>query len=273
LNARASVVAEAGAPGTTRLTTLRSEAPMALRATPSAVYLVGTAAGPVGGDRVVLDVAVRARAALTVRSIAASLAFPGRDHAVECAEMAAYDAFLHTRTTDGGGGPNHGVAPSVLEINVSVAAGASLRWLPEPVVAVRGCRHQIKATVAVEDGGTLTWRDELLIGRHGEEGGSVESRMSLDVGGRPVLRHELRAGAEFPSWASGAVGAGARAVGSLVVVDPVWVDAPPAAATSAGCAVLPLVGPAALVTALAEASGPLRSALEWGAAHLGLDGS
>lgn len=270
MNARASVVAEAGAPGTTRLTTLRSEAPMALRATPSALYLVGTAASPVGGDRVVLDIDVRAGAALTIRSTAASLAFPGRDNGVECAETSPYDVFLHTRTTDGGG-RDHGIAPSVVEVNVSVAAGGSLRWLPEPVVAVRGCRHHIRAHVIVEDGGALVWRDELVIGRHGEEGGSVESRMSLDVGGRPVLRHELRAGAEFPSWASGAVGGGARAVGSLIVVDPAWVDEPPDATTSAGCAVLRLAGPAALVTALAESSAPLRSALEWGAAHLGID--
>ena len=245
MNARAAVVAELGHDGGTRLASLRSEAPLVLRPTPVGVYLAGGAAGPVGGDRIVLHVTVGPGASLTMRSVAASIVLPGAPAA----------------------------GASALDIEARVAAGASLRWLPEPVVAVRGCRHLVTARVHLAAGARLVWRDELVLGRHGERGGSAASRMSLDVCGRPVLRHTLEAGDEFESWGSGAVGGGARGAGSLVVVDPSWDSSPPAAQVVDGCAVLPLAGPAAQVTALADDFSTLRSLLDRGAAELGPDPS
>jgi len=50
VRASATLVAEPGADGATRLPVLRSQAPLILRQTPEAVYLVGGAAGPLGGD-------------------------------------------------------------------------------------------------------------------------------------------------------------------------------------------------------------------------------
>ena len=243
MNARAAVVAEPDGDGGTRLAALRSEAPLVLRPTPAGVYLAGGAAGPLGGDRLALDVAVGPGAALTIRSAAAAVVLPGPSS----------------------------LRPSILEIDATVAPGASLRWLPEPVVAARGCRHRILVRVRVATGGAVVWRDELVLGRHDEEGGSVVSRMSLDVGGRPVLRHALAAGDEFPSWSSAAVGAGARSVGSLVVVDPSWASSPPPAAAAGACAVLPLAGPAAQVTAMADDFLALRTLLDTAAVRLGVD--
>lgn len=234
MKARATVVAEPDGMGGTRLASLRSEAPMVLRPTPTGVYLVGGAAGPIGGDRLVLDIDVRAGAGLTMRSSAASLVFPGP-------------------------------GPSVVEVRARVAYGASLGWLVEPLVAVRECRHQVQARVHVETGGRLLWREELVLGRHQEEGGSVVSRMSLDVGGHPVLRHELAFGPGPGSWSSAAVGAGARSAGSLVIVDPSWADAPPsAAALGPRAALLSLSGPAVQVTALADDARALRALLDRG---------
>ncbi len=232
MNARASVVAEADKSGETRLSTLRSQAPLALRPTPAGLYLVGTAAGPVGGDRLELDIEVRPGAKLRVCSAAASLVFPGP-------------------------------APSVVDLSVRVGAGASLEWLVEPLVAIRGCRHAVLARVSVETGGRLLWREELVVGRHGEEGGSVTSRMAVDVGGKKVLRQELALDGEPSGWESCAVGAGARSAGSVVVVDPTWTsDPPPPAVLGPACAVLPLAGPAIAVTALAGDSSTLRSLLD-----------
>ena len=48
--AAASIEAVAGAGGVTRLPVLASQVPLVLRRTPDAVYLVGGAAGPIGGD-------------------------------------------------------------------------------------------------------------------------------------------------------------------------------------------------------------------------------
>ena len=48
--ATASIEAAAGPGGVTRLPVLSSQVPLVLRRTPSAVYVVGGAAGPIGGD-------------------------------------------------------------------------------------------------------------------------------------------------------------------------------------------------------------------------------
>ena len=56
---------------------LRSDGPLALRETPRGVYLVGTAAGPLGGDDLALDIDVGPGACLVIRSAAAMLLLPG----------------------------------------------------------------------------------------------------------------------------------------------------------------------------------------------------
>src|SRR5277367_6773360 len=77
--ASASVVAVAGPGGVTRLPVLASQVPLVLRRTPDAVYLVGGAAGPIGGDELGLRISVGAGAFLRVRTAAASIALPGPD--------------------------------------------------------------------------------------------------------------------------------------------------------------------------------------------------
>ena len=59
MKARAHVVAEAGATGRTRLTTLRSQAPLVLRRTGDVVTMVAGAGGPLGGDDLHVDLDVR----------------------------------------------------------------------------------------------------------------------------------------------------------------------------------------------------------------------
>ena len=51
-------VARAG--GVTRLPVLSSQVPLVLRRTPEAVYVVGGAAGPIGGDELALRISVGA---------------------------------------------------------------------------------------------------------------------------------------------------------------------------------------------------------------------
>ena len=68
MRASATLVAELGADGTTRLPVLRSQAPLILRQTPEAVYLVGGAAGPLGGDVLELRIDVREGATLRLRT-------------------------------------------------------------------------------------------------------------------------------------------------------------------------------------------------------------
>lgn len=233
MRAVARVVAEADGRGGTRLATLRSEAPLVLRATPGAVYLVGGAAGPLAGDDLAIEIAVGPAARLTVRSAAASVALPG-----------------------------HPPGPSRLTVRATVASGGELRWLPEPVVAARGCDHRMGAMVDVAAGGRLEWREELVLGRHGEAPGSVASRLRVDLDGHPLLRHELALGPRHPHSLGPAVVGPARAIGSVLLIDPDWCDGPPPASVlGPSAAVLALDGPAVQVVALADDALALRRVL------------
>jgi urease accessory protein len=218
---------------------------LVLRGTPESVYLVGGAGGPLGGDDLTIEIDVRPGAELTVRSAAASVALPG-----------------------------HGPGPSRLRVQAEVGAGATLRWMPEPFVAAAGCDHRTEVTVAVGRGGRLVWREELVLGRHREASGSVTSRLQVDFDGRPLLRHELGLGPRHPGAASHAVVGPARAVGSVLVVDPAWQDAPPAAPPprDGAAAVLALDGPAVQLVALAGDALDLRHALDAGLAGLAAQG-
>lgn len=232
MRARARVVALSDGHGGTRLVALRSEAPLILRSTPEALYIVGGAGGPLGGDDLTLEISVGSGARLTVRTAAASIALPG-------------------------------AGPSSVRVRATVAASGELSWLPEPVVAAQGCVHHMEATVALEGDARLAWREELVLGRHGEPPGSVVSRASVDLDGAALLRHELALGPAHRGAESPAVTAGARAVGSVLLIGPGW-DSPAPAILSATAAVLPLARSGLQVVALADDASDLRALLEAG---------
>lgn len=239
VKATARVVAELDACGRTRLTAIRSEAPLVLRATPDALYLVGGAGGPLGGDDLSLDIELGPGARLTIRTAAASLAQPGP-----------------------------GPKPSSVRIRARVADGAELQWLPEPVVAVRGCDHRVETTIDVDADGRVVWREELLLGRHDEAPGSVTTLLHVVAGGRPLLRHDLALGPRHAHADGPAIVGDARAVGSVVLVEPAWrVGGPPAGAAApvaaaARAAVLALDGHGVQIVALAPDAVALRRALD-----------
>jgi urease accessory protein len=228
MHARARIVAEVDGRGGTRLAVLRGQAPLLLRRTgrdrDATVHLVGGAAGPLGGDDLRLDIEVGPGARLSVRSVAASLALPG---------------------AKGGA--------SRLHVRAAVAAGAVLHWHPEPLIAAAGCDHDAVTEVHVADGGALSWRDDVVCGRHGEAPGDVRVTTTIRYGDRPLHRHDLALGPAAPGWSGAAVLGGRRAIGSLVAVDPAWADVGPPAARVLGpdAALMPLAGPGFLATVVA----------------------
>ena len=238
--AAASIEAVAGPGGTTRLPVLASQVPLVLRRTPSAVYLVGGAAGPIGGDLLSLRIIVGPGAFLRVQSAAASIALPGLDG-----------------------------LESQLRVSVTVGAGGRLEYLPEPVVVTAGARHATLVSVTLAAGASLALRDELLLGRHGEAGGTARSVLRADYDGRPLLRHSVEVSGTDAVSRGPALLAGHRAVGTLLVAGPA-ADEPanlerPGAdhARRPTVAVMPLAGPAVLVTALADDAVMLRRRLAW----------
>ena len=185
----ASARIEADASG--RCTMLRFQPPLTFRETgPGEVHLVGTAAGPVGGDRLRVELAVAAGGSLVVRGAAASLVHPGPTG-----------------------------APSSLEIDVDVGAGARLCWLAPPTVLIDGCDHTVTTTIRLGVGAGLVWSEAVALGRHGEPSGSMLQRLRIDREDQPLLRTEAALGPGWPGAAGPAVTAGARVFASQVIVD------------------------------------------------------
>ena len=228
--ATAEIVAAAGPGGATRLPVLASQAPLVLRRTPSAVYLVGGAAGPLGGDQLTLRVTVGEGAFLRVRTAAAAVALPGLDG-----------------------------AESVLRVSVTVAPGGRLEYLPEPVVVATGARHATIVSVTLAAGASLLLRDEVLLGRHGEAGGTARSVLRVSYAGRPLLYQSVAVSGTDQASLGPAVLAGHRAVGTLLHAGEPVTEIPAGAAP--GMAVMPLAGPGTLVTALADDAVTLRRRL------------
>jgi urease accessory protein len=232
ISASAEIVAVAGADGVTRLPVLASQVPLVLRRTPEAVYMVGGAAGPIGGDELGLRISVGPGAFLRVRSAAASIALPGPDG-----------------------------LESVFRVTIDVAAGARLEYLPEPVVVSAGARHATVIRATLAEGASLLLRDELLLGRHGEAGGDCRTELRVTYAGRPLLRQSLEVSGADPVTMGPTLLDGHRAVGTLLWVDPAPREperAPVPGLASEAVAVMPLAGPGILVTALANDAVALR---------------
>lgn len=224
--ARAAVTAECDRHGRTRLTTLRSDGPLAVREAGGAVYLVGAAAGPLGGDDLELDLEVGPGARLAVRSAATTLTLPGNGE-------------------------------SRFTVRARVGTGGHLDYAPEPTVAAAGCDHRAIAEVTLADGATLRWRDELILGRYGEPPGRHTSRIDAILAGLPLLRHELRL--DDPGVYGGeAVLGGARAAGTVLLAGDGLLREP---VTGEGLAVMPLAGPGVLISATAGDAAALRRRL------------
>lgn len=260
MRARAQIVAVADGRRGTRLAELRGAGPLLPRRTgprpagstgvigaasgtnrtgptgEAVVHLVGGAAGPLGGDRLRLDVEVGPGAHLCVRAVAASMALPGRTG-----------------------------ARSRMVVTARVGPGGRLRWLPEPLIGAAGCRHLSLSMVDVAETGALLWREELVCGRHGETAGDVEVDMSVRYADRTLLRTALVVGPRAPGWSGPAVLGGGRVAASVVLVDPAWSAAGPPPATVLGptAAMMPLAGgPAVLANATGAELGEVRAALD-----------
>jgi len=184
MHAVARVEVEAGG----RFTVLRGAAPLLPRRTgPGEIHFVGGAAGPLGGDRLRIELSVGPSAFLLVRTVAASIALPG---------------------------PSGDL--SRLEVHASVARGGRLVWLPEPLIATARCRHEVLSTVELAEGAELLWREELIGGRMGEPAGDARLWTSVTRAGRPWYVGELSVGPSAPGWAGPAVLGSARAYASVL---------------------------------------------------------
>ncbi|MBL1082911.1 urease accessory protein UreD [Streptomyces actinomycinicus] len=240
VRASARIVARADGRGGTALPVLDGEGPLALRRTRSAgpeakVMVVGAMSGPLGGDRFTVTARAEQGSRLHIGSAAATLALPG-----QAKGEARYDVLLH------------------------VAGDAELCWLPEQLISAHGSDLRITTRAELEAGARLVLREEQVLGRAGEQPGRLTSRLTVRIAGRTVLDQELACGpGATGGWDGPAVLAGHRAVGQLIVVRPEFAQRPVRAQVLGECAALvPLTGPAALVSAVAPDALRLRRLMD-----------
>lgn len=256
--ARLAVAARPGFPARTAITRLRSDGPCVLRQTiarRSAPILgwdlVGSgaawvsraagAAGPLGGDDLRLEVDIGPSAALVLHDVSASLALPGAHR-----------------------------EPSISEVVVRVGAGATFVWLPQPLIAADRCHHRSSATIELAPGARALVREELWLGRHGEAPGSIRQRLRVCLGQRAIYDQEIAAGPAFPGWEGPAVTGGRRALGAILLVDPMREpNALPAARDGrADCVCLPLDGSGLAISAVGDDGLAVRCRLDAALAEL-----
>ena len=125
--------------------------------------LVGTAAGPLAGDDLMLSVRLRPGAAATLRAAGASVA-------------------------QGGGGERR------LAIRAELGAGADLIAEPGTLIACAGSRIEVRVEVVLGAGARVDWRELIVLGRTGEPPGRVVLRWDVTRCGQPVLRQFARLG-------------------------------------------------------------------------------
>ncbi|MFJ5265341.1 urease accessory protein UreD [Streptomyces sp. NPDC088387] len=241
VRAAARIGARSDGRGGTALPVLDGEGPLAPRRTRGSggaahVMLVGAMSGPLGGDHFTVRAEVGEGARLRVGSAAATIALPGQGKG----GAARYD------------------------VRLTVADGGELEWLPEQLISAGGSELDVINCMDISPLGRLLLREELVLGRVGEQPGRLSSRLTVRVGGRCVLDQRLDCGPGAPGGWDGPAGLGGmRAVGQLVLVRPEFGERPVAARVLGDtAAVFPLAGPAALVSAVAPDALRLRAVLD-----------
>jgi len=171
------------------LVDVRSDPPMSIRSTPGRILVVGSAAAPVGGDELELDVVVGPGATAEVGTAAATMVWPGP--AGEC---------------------------SVQTTRIRVGAAGSLVWHPEPVVSVAGSRHRSVLQVDLAADARVDVLEEISLGRTGESSGRLDLEVRIGRCGQVVVHHVERLGPDVAGWGSAVHMGPARHVLSGVVV-------------------------------------------------------
>ena len=122
--------------------------------------LVNGAAGPLGGDRLHFRLELEPGSRVAVCSVASAMVQPGpRGDASE------------------------------LQVDLLVAAEASLDWSPQPTVSVVGSDHRSLVRLSTTGTSTVTMCEGVALGRHDELPGRFELRERVTIDGTAVLDH------------------------------------------------------------------------------------
>lgn len=209
-----------GAPDVLRVA--RSEPPFSVRKCADRILLAASAAGPLGGDDLELDVVVEAGASADIGSVAAMMIQPDPTGAA-----------------------------STQRSRLTVGAGGHLDWRPEPAVSVRGSHHAVETTVDLAADATCRIVEEVSLGRSSEPSGHLRLGFRVVRDGVTLVHHAESFGPDVPGAGSVvSVGAGRHVVSCVLV----GVDAGDSRVVTDGAcraAWLPVAADAALVLVVA----------------------
>lgn len=166
-----------------------AEPPFSIRECDGRVLIAASAAAPLGGDELSLDVDVGPHARGRVGTVASTVVLPGPTG-----------------------------APSTMTSRCSVGPGAHLDWMGEPTVSVAGSDHTVTTVVHLDDTATCRIVEEVSLGRSGEVSGALRLVLRVERGGRAVLHHDESFGPGVPGFASSVSVGTARHVLSAVIV-------------------------------------------------------
>jgi urease accessory protein len=124
-----------------------------------ALCLVGTAAGPLAGDDLALDLHVQTGSRVSLVAAGASIA-------------------------QGSGSTN----PARLDLRIRVDDGAHLDADPGALVVCAGSRVDVAVSIALAPTATVTWRELIVLGRTDAPSGAATLRWDVTRAGHPVLR-------------------------------------------------------------------------------------
>ncbi len=175
MKATALVVAEVRN-GRTVLTDLRSEAPIALReASPlgdmQRLSMLGSAAGPVGGDELTMSVRVGAGASLSIEAVAATMVFPAPSGAT-----------------------------STQRLDIVVEAGGHLRWVGQPLLVIEGGCHKQTTMISLASDAQFDFLDEVALGRTNELPGRLDTHLRVERSGSPLIDQRQVYDPASPAW-------------------------------------------------------------------------
>lgn len=222
------VVASGGARSRSTLQSSYSEPPFSIRQCGERILVAASAAAPVGGDALSLDVAVLAGARADIGTVASTIVLPGPTG-----------------------------APSTMSTRCALGANAHLEWVGEPTVSVSGSDHTITMRVDLDETATCRVVEEVSLGRSDEASGRLRLVLRVERGGRPLVHHDETFGPNIAGSGSVVSVGDARHVLSEVLVG---VDAgEPRVTMLEGCRVgwLPVADDVVMMLAV----GPNRSAV------------
>jgi urease accessory protein len=154
--------------------------------------LVNTAGGMAGGDRFAIDIAAGPGAQLVVGTAAAEKIYRSNGPATDVA------------------------------VRLEVAAGASLRWLPQEAILFDRARLDRRIDVDLAEGASLLLAEAVVLGRSAmgesvDQGGLID-RWRIRVGGRLVFAESVRlCGAVAKKLAEPAAAAGGCAIATVLI--------------------------------------------------------